>query len=156
MLEIFLNRWILSLTVLSALAAIIGCSSQTLAPEPSASITTAHSGQRASALSLQSDPRRETTAFASGTTLLDEIPAIEIQFEALILPPNLEASTILLMHMTTFRNLTATVDENSVLRGFDDEPVALGDFQICNRGLARGIVTGEDTIQLTYLRMLPN
>jgi hypothetical protein len=126
---------------------VIGCSGD--APLSPAAST-------AQALTAPNAPQTPSSQIA--TAGLDSGPADEsstyVEFDVLLLTPDLENNTIQLFDMVSTM-LIGHVNENTVLLGMDGEEVTLADFMVCFRGHAKGNITNPGEIELEFLQMLP-
>ncbi len=145
-----MKRTLLSLgrlaTGIMLLASLWGCSNEApYAPEASPVASLGSAGNQG---------QEVTTAVKDSGPAVEEVSSL-VEFEVLLLTPNLANSTIQLMPLAGGSILTGHVDENTVLLGMEGEEVELADFQVCFRGYAKGDMINDTEMQLTSLQMLP-
>lgn len=133
-------------TGIMLLTSLWGCSNEApYAPEAAPVASLGSAGNQGQAV---------TTAVKDSGPAVEEVSSL-VEFEVLLLTPNLANSTIQLMPLTGGSILTGHIDENTVLLGMQGEEVELADFQVCFRGYAKGDMINDTEMQLTSLQMLP-
>ncbi len=140
----------------AALAVVLGVITQVVVMGCSADAPLSPVTPTAQALSAPNAP--QTPSSLNTTAGIDSGPADEsstyVEFDVLLLTPDLENNTIQLFDMVSTM-LIGHVSDNTVLLGMDGEEVTLADFMVCFKGHAKGNMTNPGEIELEFLQMLP-
>ncbi len=140
----------------AALAVAVGVLTQVVVMGCSADAPLSPVAPTAQALAVPNSPQTPNSLIT--TAGIDSGPADEsstwVEFDVLLLTPDLENNTIQLFDMVSTM-LIGHVSENTVLLGMDGEQVTLADFMVCFKGHAKGNIVNPGEIELEFLQMLP-
>ncbi len=140
----------------AALAVVLGVTMQVMVTGCSGDAPLSPATSPAQALMAPNAPQTPNSLITTATA--DSGPADEsstfVEFDVLLLTPDLENNTIQLFDMVS-TTLIGHVNENTVLLGMDGEEVTLADFMVCFKGHAKGNMINPGEIELEFLQMLP-